>query len=95
MKGTLITRHDFTNGVMTVFSLLLFLWSLHLFRHLESLTPDKFLYRWLYNRFVGLTEFGDKEDIHLTTNQIKRYAIFVMMVSVFGVAYWMHELFFP
>ncbi len=95
MRETVMTKPDFWDGVMIIFSLLLFLWSLHLFRHPETLTPDKFLYRWLYNRFVGLTEFGDKEDVHLTTRQIRRYAVFVMGVSVFGIVYWMYKLFFP
>ncbi len=89
-----MTKQNFVDSVMVIFSLSLFFWSLRLFRHPEGLTSDKFLYRWLYNRFVGLTEFGDKENIHLTASQIKRYAILVMLVAVFGIAYWMHKLLF-
>ena len=85
----------FADGAMVIFSLVLFLWALHLFRHPETLTPDKFLYRWLYNRFVGLTEFGDKENIRLTSRQIKRYAFFVMIVASFGIIYWLNKLFSP
>jgi len=89
-----MTRQDFANSMMVIFSLSLLLWGFRLFRHPEVLTPDKFLYQWLYNRFFSLTESKNTEKIHLTTGQIKGYAIFVMLVSVFGVAYWTYELIF-
>ena len=79
---------NFTDVVMMVFSFTLFLWSLRLFRNPEILTPDKFLYRWLYNRFVGLTEFDGEGKPCLTHRQVKTYALFVMMVSILGILIW-------
>ena len=78
--------------IMVSISFALFLWSFRLFRNPEKLTSDSFLYRWIYNRFVGLTRYGEENEPRLAAKQIRIYTLFVVIISIFGIIFWGYKL---
>jgi len=78
--------------VMIAISVALFLWSFRLYRNPKKLTSDSFLYRWLYNRFVGLTRYGEDNEPRLNTKQIRIYSLFVVIISILGITFWGYKL---
>ena len=55
------------------------MWGLYLYFRPQRLTPNKFLYRWIYNRFYC---WMGCDTPYLSIKQIKGYALSVILLSI-------------
>ena len=55
------------------------IWALYLYFRPQRLTPNKFLYRWIYNRFYC---WKGCDTPYLSIKQIKGYALSVILLSI-------------